>query len=133
VFSPSGCHDDRIVERVDRRRRTMERKRWIAGGALALAVVGGTTGFAIANSGDDQPLTGSALDEATAAALAHTGGGTVVETEVGDDGAAYGVEIRLDDGGVVEVALDRTFHVIGAAPDDDGTGESAEDDGPGDD
>jgi hypothetical protein len=111
----------------------MERKRWIAGGALVLAVIGGTTGFAIANSGDDQPLTGSALDKVTAAALAHTGGGTVIETEVGDDGAAYGVEIRLDDGSVVEVALDRSFHVIGSASDDDGAGETAEDDGPGDD
>ena len=108
------------------------RRRWIAGGALALAVIGGTTGFAIANSGDDQPLTGSALDEATAAALAHTGGGTVIETEVGDDGAAYGVEIRLDDGTVVEVALDANFQVIGDATDDDGTAGS-EDDGAGDD
>ena len=105
----------------------MERKRWIAGGALALAVIGGTTGFAIANSGDDQPLTGSALDKATAAALAHTGGGTVIETEVGDDGAAYGVEIRTPDGQVVEVNLDEDFRVIGSEADDDGA-DGAEDD-----
>jgi hypothetical protein len=101
----------------------MERKRkWIAGGALAVVVVGGTTGFAIVSAGDDQPLTGSALDHATAAALAHTGGGTVIETEVGDDGAAYGVEIRLGDGSVVEVALDERFHVVGDEVDDDGAG-----------
>jgi hypothetical protein len=100
---------------------SMNRKRWIAGAALAFAAVGGGTGFAIASSArDDQPLTGSALDQATAAALAHMGGGTVIETEVGDDGAAYGVEIRLDDGGVVEVGLDANFHVIGDAADDDG-------------
>ena len=111
----------------------MERKRWIAGGALALAVIGGTTGFAIANSGDDQPLTGSALDKATAAALAHTGGGTVIETEVGDDGAAYGVEIRLDDGSVVEVALDQSFKVIGDASDDDGAKETEDESGADDD
>jgi uncharacterized membrane protein YkoI len=109
----------------------MERKRkWIAGGAIALAVVGGTTGFAIATSDDDQPLTGSALDEATAAALAHTGGGTVIESEAGDDGAAYGVEIRLDDGSVVEVSLDQNFKVIGDASDDDG---AADDEGGSDD
>jgi hypothetical protein len=96
------------------------RKRWIAGGALALAVVGGTTGFAIANSGDDQPLTGSALDKATAAGLAYTGGGTVVESEIRDHGAAYGVEIRKPGGSVVEVALDARFHVIGGTADDDG-------------
>jgi uncharacterized membrane protein YkoI len=102
----------------------MSKKRWIAGAALAVAAVAGGTGFAIASSGDDdQPLTGSALDQASSAALAHTGGGTVIETEVGDDGAAYGVEIRLGDGSVVEVALDANFQVVGGEADDDGAGE----------
>lgn len=67
----------------------------------------------------DTPLTGTALDQAVAAALAHTGGGEVTETEIGDDGAAYGVEIRLDDGSQVEVNLDDNFEVIGSEPDDD--------------
>ena len=100
------------------------RKRWIVGGTLALVVVGGTTGFAIANAGDDdQPLTGPALDQASAAALAYAGGGTVIESEVGDDGAAYGVEVRRDDGSVVEVSLDADFQVIGHEADDDGAGD----------
>jgi hypothetical protein len=111
----------------------MDRKRkWIVGGALALVVLGAGTTLAIASAGDDdQPLTGSALDKATAAALAHTGGGTVIESEAGDDGAAFGVEIRLDDGSVVEVALDENFHVIGDSADDDGAGDevSGDDDG----
>jgi hypothetical protein len=99
------------------------KQRWIVGGVAALVLVGGGAGLAIANGGDDdRPLTGSDLDQATAAALEHTGGGTVIETEVGDDGAAYGVEIRLDDGSVVEVALDEGFHVIGDSVDDDGSG-----------
>ncbi len=86
---------------------------------LALAAIG--TGFAMANGGDDdQPLTGTALEQASEAALAHTGGGTVIETEVGDDGAAYGVEVRLDDGSVVEVNLDENFAVTGQEADDDG-------------
>lgn len=107
------------------------RTRWIAGGALAIAVIGGGTGIGVAASrGDDEPLTGSALEKATAAALEHTGGGTVIETEVGDGGAAYGVEIRLDDGRVVEVGLDANFEVIGEETDDDGSGQ---DDGPNDD
>jgi hypothetical protein len=97
----------------------MDTKRWIVGGTIALAVVAGGAGFAIAGGGDEQPLTGSDLDEATAAALEHTGGGTVIETEVGDDGAAYGVEIRLDDSSIVEVALDESFQVIGEESDDD--------------
>ena len=94
-------------------------------GVVVLSLGGLSAGIAIAAGvgGDEAPLTGSALDRATAAALAHTGGGTVVETEVGDDGAAYGVEIRRGDGSVVEVNLDAGFNVIGQAADDDGSGD----------
>jgi hypothetical protein len=105
------------------------RTRWIAGGALAVAVVGGGAGVAIANGvGDsDKQLTGSTLQQASAAALDHTGGGTVIETEAGDDGVAYGVEIRLADGRVVEVELDEHFSVVGQQSDDDGSNESSDD------
>ncbi len=99
----------------------MDRKtKWIAGGVLAVAVIGGGAGLAVASGADDQPLTGLALDRATAAALEHTGGGTVTETEVGDDGAAYSLVIRLNDGTQVEVSLDERFNVIGQEADDDG-------------
>lgn len=113
------------------------RSRWIAAGALTLAVVGGGAGIAIATGADDdRPLTGSNLEQATAAALEHTGGGTVTETEMGDDGAAYSVEVRLDDGRQVEVNLDERFNVIGQADDDDGAGNAdgdGDDDGAGED
>lgn len=92
----------------------------------AVVLVAGaiSAGFAVAAGGDDdRPLTGTSLEKATAAALAHTGGGTVTETEVGDDGAAYGVEIRLADGRQVEVNLDENFDVIGQENDDDGAGD----------
>ena len=100
-------------------------KMWIIVAAvLALGLIGGaaSVGIAVAQNGgdDDQPITGSALADCTAAALAHTGGGTVTETEVGDDGAAYGVEIRLDDGREVEVNLNPDCVVIGQEADDDG-------------
>ena len=109
------------------------RKKLIAGGIVALAVIGGGTGIAIATGlGDDEPLTGSTLEQASAAALEHTGGGTVIESEAGDGGAAYGVEVRLDDGRVVEVALDENFNVIGQESDDDGANEH-EDEGAADD
>ena len=93
--------------------------KWVAGGTLALAAIGGGTGIAIANgAGDnDAPLEGSTLDKAVAAALASTG--DVLETEVGDDGSAYGVEIRLEDGSQVEVNLDSSFAVINSGPDHD--------------
>ena len=96
------------------------RTKWIAGGALALVLVGGGTGVAT-GADTDRPLTGSTLDRARAAALEFTGGGTVTETEAGDDGAAYGVEVRLDDGRVVEVRLDTSFQVLGREADDDGS------------
>jgi uncharacterized membrane protein YkoI len=102
------------------------RFKWIAGGVLALAVVASGTGYAVANSSEDQqgnetPLTGSNLEQASAAALEHVGSGTVVETEVSDDGAAYSVEVRLENGAVVEVALDETLRVVGQESDDDGS------------
>ncbi len=108
--------------------------RWIAGGAVAVILAGGGTALAMATGAgdDDRPLTGSAHERATAAALEHTGGGTVTETEIGDDGAAYGVEIRLPDGSQVEVNLDENFEVIGDEPDDDGDEEGPDDGGPGD-
>jgi uncharacterized membrane protein YkoI len=101
-------------------------------GALAVAAIGAGTGMGVAaaSGGDEEPLTGSTLDKAEAAALAETGGGTVTETEAGDSGAAYSVEVRLDDGTQVEVNLDENFNVIGQEPDDDGPNDN---DGPNDD
>lgn len=101
---------------------TKGKRPYIAAGLIAvLAIVGGAAGLAATGIGDsDEPITGPALDKAIAAALEHTGGGTVTETEIGDDGAAYGVEVRLDDGRQVEVNLDENFNVIGQEDDDDG-------------
>jgi hypothetical protein len=116
-----------------RRRENMSarRTRWIVVGAVAAGLIGGGTAIAVATGGDDdRPLTGSDLERATTAALRHAGSGTVIETEVGDDGAAYGVEIRRDDGTVIEVNLDADFDVIGSEADDDGP---IDQDGSGDD
>jgi len=100
-------------------------RKLVAIAAVVLTLGAASAGIAIAGGAgdDDRPLTGSALDRATAAALKHTGGGTVTETEVGDDGAAYGVEIRLGNGNQVEVNLDENFAVIGQEADDDGVGD----------
>ena len=99
------------------------RTKLIAATGLAVAMAGGIA--AAASDGDaDQELTGTTRDRAVAAALAATGGGTVLETEAGDDGAAYGVEIRLD-GRQVEVSLDESFRVVGREADEDMPGEEA--------
>ena len=93
----------------------------IAGIAAVAALALGTGAGIAASSDDDEPLRGSARERAVAAALDHVVGGTVIETEAGDDGAAYSVEIRLGDGRVVEVNLDQDFHVLAIEADDDGS------------
>jgi hypothetical protein len=105
----------------------MNRKRLLL--ALgAVAVVGAGAGVAAPGDGDsDEPLRGSELEQASAAALKHTGGGTVVDSEVGDDGAAYGIEIRRGDGSQVEISLDNDFNVIGQESDDDGSEDGSDD------
>ena len=103
----------------------MQRKtKWILGGALAGAlVIGGISGVAAEQTGtgteDDRPLTGEQYDRATKAALEETKGGNVTETETGDDGAAYGVEVLHDDGRQVEVNLDQNYKVTNTEADDD--------------
>jgi uncharacterized membrane protein YkoI len=105
------------------------RKRWLGAAALAIVIAAAGAGIAVATGGDDdQPLTGETYERAIAAALEHTGGGTVTETEAGDDGAAYGVEVRLADGRQVEVNLDEDFKVIGQEEDDDSPGDDDSDD-----
>jgi hypothetical protein len=82
----------------------------------SLAAVGliAGAGAAIA-SGDDSelPITGDALDKATAAALDHTGGGRVTATEVGDEDSYYEVEVTMDDGRQIDVQLDEAFRFVG--------------------
>ena len=75
---------------------------------------------------DEAPITGNALEQAKAAALAETGGGTVTETEVGDEESLYEVEVTLDDGRQVDVQLDDTFTVVGSET--DGEDSDADDD-----
>lgn len=80
---------------------------------VAVGVVAGT-GAAIATGDDaEEPITGDALVQASEVALAHTGGGTVTETEVGDEESYYEVEVTMDDGRQIDVQLDETFNVVG--------------------
>ena len=61
------------------------------GGAAAVVAIGAGSflGIAAATGGDDDSPCRATQDRAVRAALASTGGGTVPETETGDDGAAY--------------------------------------------
>jgi uncharacterized membrane protein YkoI len=87
----------------------------LASTAAGLVVVGGA-GAALAGDDDDasdRPIEGPALERASDAALAETGGGTVTETEVGDEESLYEVEVTLDNGDHVDVQLDDDFQVVG--------------------
>ena len=90
----------------------------VVGATAALALVG--VGAAVASNDDDatgRSIEGSALQEATDAALAQTGQGNVTGTEVADEESYYEVEVTLDDGSMVDVQLDRDFHVVSADAD----------------
>jgi uncharacterized membrane protein YkoI len=63
--------------------------------------------------GPDVPITGNALEQASAAALEYIGQGRVTETEVGDEEGYYEIEITLDNGRQVDVHLDEAFNVLG--------------------
>jgi hypothetical protein len=93
-------------------------------GLMAISVLAGSGGalatVAEAAGDDDRPISGEARDKCIAAALAEYPGGAVTETEADDDGAAYEVEVRLEDGSQVEVNLNRDCQVIGQEADDDG-------------
>ena len=97
-----------------------KRAKWlVAAGLVVAGVAGGAGAVMAAGADDDAQLTGESRDRAIAAARAHVGEGDVTDTEVGDDGAAYGVEIRKADGSQVEVNLDRDYKVTGTEADDD--------------
>ena len=90
-----------------------------AAAALGTVIVAGA-GIAAANVPDSEdaneseaPITGSDLDRASDAALAHIGEGRVTDTEVGDEESYYEVEVTLEDGRQVDVQLDEHFEVVG--------------------
>jgi hypothetical protein len=104
-----------------------KRSKIIAGGAAVLAL--GAGGVAVAAGGGDDaaegpdvPISGSDLDRASAAALEATGGGTVTETEQGDEESYYQVEVTMDDGRQVDVQLDRGFNLVGQSADSEEAG-----------
>ena len=103
-------------------------KKGVAAVAVIAALGAGGAAIAVATGGGDddeteKPITGSALDRASEAALDHTGGGEVTGTEVGDEESKYEVEVTREDGSQVDVQLDEDFNVVGDEADDD----SAED------
>jgi hypothetical protein len=113
---------------------TMRRK-YLIGLIVAVIALGATAGgFTVAAvTSDEENVTGPEADAAGQAALAITGGGTVLEVEHGDDeGAVWEVEVRKPDGQEVEVLLDGGLQSVGVFPGDD-AGEGPDDDADGED
>jgi hypothetical protein len=105
--------------------------------AVSLAGVA-AAGIAVAGGSeeDEAPITGAALEKASAVALEQTGEGRVTGTEVGDEDAFYEVEVTLADGSQVDVHLDRNFTVVDERDDVEGGNDDQADedaDGAGDD
>ena len=108
-----GTEQQHMTGEVTDMQRT---KKMFLASAVAVVVVVGGAGAALAGSDDDatdRPIDGPALEQATVAALAETGAGTVTETEVGDEESLYEVEVTLDNGDQVDVQLDEDFTVVG--------------------
>lgn len=104
--------------------------KFLAGGILAVAVIGGGAGIAVAGGVfDDEnevPITGEALDRASTVVLEQYPDGRVTDTEVGDEEGYYEVEVTLENGDHVDVHLDEDFNLLGS--ENDGPDDS-EDDG----
>jgi hypothetical protein len=92
----------------------------VAGGA-GVAVAAGASD---STEGPDVPITGPALQRASEAALAETGGGRVTGTEVGDEESSYEVEVTRPDGSQVDVQLDERFVVVGSSADEEHPGDA---------
>jgi uncharacterized membrane protein YkoI len=98
------------------------------GTAVVLATGGGiaaAAGGSDSSEGPDVAITGDALQKASDAALAETGGGEVTGTEVGDEESYYEVEVTRADGSQVDVQLDESFAVVGSKADSENSGEDA--------
>ena len=103
------------------------RKRVLGAGAaiaLAAAVTGG--GVAIASGDDgDVNVTGSGADQATAAALEITHGGTANSVERdSENGATWEVEVTKPNGQTVDVRLDQNYQLIVVEGDSESSGDT---------
>jgi hypothetical protein len=102
-------------------------------GALAAFALGGAA-LAGATQGseedaDEPTLSGRTAEQAEAAALKETGGGSVTELKHDpEDGRIYEVEVKKPNGAVVDIDLDSSFKVVAVDEDTDEATENANED-----
>lgn len=96
-------------------------------GAAVLAIAAGGGAYAYAGAGEEGQVAGPEADRASAAALAHLGGGTANAVERdSEQGATWEVEVTKG-GKTVDVRLDANYKVMGIDGDVEGD-EGADDD-----
>ena len=94
------------------------RNRYLVIGGAVLALAAGGVGVAAATGGiggddGDETVTGPAADQATAAALKITHGGTANAVERdSENGATWEVEVTKPDGNTVDVRLDENYDLV---------------------
>jgi uncharacterized membrane protein YkoI len=108
----------------------MNRRLKIVIGTAAAAVIAGVAAAGVASAADsgsddsadsaDVSISGTDLERASEAALAETGGGEVVDSEVEDEENGYEIEVNLDDGRQIEVQLDADFAVVSSDENEEG-------------
>ena len=92
----------------------MRKRMVIVGGTLGVAAAVVASGAALAANDDGEGhVTGAEADQATAAALKATGGGTANAVERdNENGATWEVEVTKKDGDTVDVRLDENYTVV---------------------
>ena len=105
----------------------LSRKYLIVGGSVLALAAGGTgAAIAVAGGGDDEGgATGPGADQATAAALQITHGGTANSVERdSENGATWEVEVTKPDGQTVDVRLDQNYQLVVVEGDSESADES---------
>ena len=91
----------------------MRQRNVIVGGTLGVAAAVVASGAALATNDGEGHVTGTEADQATAAALKATGGGTANAVELdNENGATWEVEVTKEDGNTVDVRLDENYAVV---------------------
>lgn len=90
----------------------MMKRTLVAGVGVAAILVVSAAGLAYATAGD-AGVSGPQADQATAAALKLTDGGTANSVERdSENGATWEVEVTKDDGSTVDVRLDESYGLV---------------------
>lgn len=90
----------------------------VAAAVAVLLLIGAGVAYATGGDSSGQP-SGDNIEKAKSVALDHTNGGSVTETEVGDEEGYYEIEVTSDDGSQADVHLDREFNILSTSADNE--------------